>query len=363
MRNSYINKNKIDVYAYFIELSKNLLKKDGVLSFIIPQTWKATDSFSLLRKFLFTNYKLLTVVNLEMGVFEAVVRPMIIMARQVIKKNDYVISIKNEKFIEINKLDIKEILDSNSLELDTESTQQQRQLFKKIEKNKILLKNVLQFTRGIKTSNDSRFISRQKLNLSYYKVFRGKNIKKYKLNWAGEFILYRPDLMKEKVGCVPHSQDLFEVPEKIVTQRVNSSMQLLVAYDDEQNYFLDTTIVSRYETLSKNFNLKYILGLLNSKLINFWYCNKYRMPTIGIYELNTIPIKKIELIDQKLLVNKVNQILALKSENKDTTILEQQIDNLVYKLYELTYEEVKIIDPKFPLTEQDYQAITIESTP
>ena len=40
--------------------------------------------------------------------------------------------------------------------------------------------------------------------------------------------------------------------------------------------------------------------------------------------------------------------------------LEQQIDNLVYKLYELTYQEVKIIDPEFKLTESEYEEIKIE---
>jgi hypothetical protein len=68
------------------------------------------------------------------------------------------------------------------------------------------------------------------------------------------------------------------------------------------------------------------------------------------------PTNKEEQAIKKIL----NKILDLKLESEDTTILEQQIDNLVYKLYELTYEEVKIIDPKFPLTEQEYQAITIE---
>jgi hypothetical protein len=43
---------------------------------------------------------------------------------------------------------------------------------------------------------------------------------------------------------------------------------------------------------------------------------------------------------------------TLKSQGKDTTALEQQIDNMVYRLYELTYEEVKIIDPENTLTEK-----------
>jgi len=46
--------------------------------------------------------------------------------------------------------------------------------------------------------------------------------------------------------------------------------------------------------------------------------------------------------------------------NADTSELEKAIDRLVYKLYQLTYDEVKIIDPEFELTEQEYTVITIE---
>jgi hypothetical protein len=63
---------------------------------------------------------------------------------------------------------------------------------------------------------------------------------------------------------------------------------------------------------------------------------------------------------QSVFIKNVDKILSLKSEGKDTTALEQQIDNLVYKLYELTYQEVKIIDPEFKLTESEYEEIKIE---
>ena len=60
--------------------------------------------------------------------------------------------------------------------------------------------------------------------------------------------------------------------------------------------------------------------------------------------------------------NKVNLILTAKScdRHADTRELEKECDRLVYKLYQLTYDEVKIIDPEFALTEQGYTAITIE---
>ena len=53
-------------------------------------------------------------------------------------------------------------------------------------------------------------------------------------------------------------------------------------------------------------------------------------------------------------------MLKKNAPKADTTALEKAIDRLVYKLYQLTYEEVKIIDPEFELTEQEYTAIKIE---
>jgi hypothetical protein len=52
-----------------------------------------------------------------------------------------------------------------------------------------------------------------------------------------------------------------------------------------------------------------------------------------------------------------NRILAVKAAGPkaDTTAFEQQIDNLVYRLYDLTYEEVKVIEPGFPLGKAEYE--------
>jgi adenine-specific DNA-methyltransferase len=70
------------------------------------------------------------------------------------------------------------------------------------------------------------------------------------------------------------------------------------------------------------------------------------MPTIGIYEMHTIPIKKST--DQQPFITLVDQILSAKAQNSkaDTSQLEKKIDELVYKLYELTDEEIAIIEGK-----------------
>jgi hypothetical protein len=249
-----VTKNKTDLFAFFIEKGSRLTRQNSLLSFIIPHTWKATDSFTPLRKLIFGEFKFLSIVDLNFGVFEAIVRPVVIVLERV--KNaqmhhKYQIDVLDENFKRVTYIDSDEVLSSDIYEFDTMSTPEQKNLFKQIENTGTELKEIIEFSRGIKTSDDKRFITSDAIGAEYHPVYRGKNIKAFKLNWAGEYIWYRPDLMKEKVGCVPHTSSFFEVPEKIVTQRVNSSYQLLAAYDNQQNYFLDTVNVSRLSSYKR----------------------------------------------------------------------------------------------------------------
>jgi len=352
-------KNKTDMYAFFIENSFNLINKFSFLSFIIPQTWKATDSFLKLREIIFKEKSLIKVIDLDYGTFDATVKPMVVIFSNQ-RNTKYSIDIYNDKFEKIMVIGIDEVLSDKSLSFNTSSSSVQKNLFLKIEKDSIQLNKLIQFSRGIKTSNDIRFVLREKKNKDCRPVFRGKNVERYNLKWAGEYIWYRPDLMKEKVGCVTYTKEFFEVPEKIITQRI--SIGICSAYDSKNNYFLDTTIVSNYSTWDGKTNMKFIVSILNSSLINFWFKNKHPLPTVGIYELHSIPMKITQ--NQSQFTKLVDKILSSKKQNPeaDTQHLEDQIDIMVYKLYNLTYEEVKIIDPEIEkiISREEYEKFEIQ---
>jgi adenine-specific DNA-methyltransferase len=84
-------------------------------------------------------------------------------------------------------------------------------------------------------------------------------------------------------------------------------------------------------------------------LFNFLIYTKYKD---SIFEL--IPIPNISTKEQKLIINLVDEILKKKKEGQDTTLCERKIDLLVYKLYNLYYEEVLIVDPDFTLSKEEY---------
>ena len=339
----YSTKNKCDLYAFFIEFGFNILNDSGIITYIVPHTWKATDSFSKLREILFKRHSVKQIVNLDMGVFDAIVQPLIMLAANRYEENSF-INIFNSDFTLNSSIITEEILASPAYIIDTTSSSLEKNIFKKIEEGAVPLSDFIRFSRGIKTSDDKRFIINEQRNSDCKKVYRGRNLKAYQLNWNGEYIWYRPDLMRQKVGCVPHTKEFFDVPEKLVTQRVNSSRQLLVAYDNQQNYFLDTTNVSNYSTWDGKTPLKYLCGLLNSKLINFWYCKKYLMPTIGGYELHSIPIKTTN--DYSTFTALVEEaILAAQQNNYETLRIKmKEIDKIVYDIYKLTDAEIKIIE-------------------
>ena len=105
-------------------------------------------------------------------------------------------------------------------------------------------------------------------------------------------------------------------------------------------------------------NLKYLLGLLSSNLITYYYKNFSQGCKLGIkgyqynkHALENLPLPKINSKNEKLaneLINLVDEILKVKEQDKNANIqeLENKINSLVYKLYNLTEEEIKIIEGK-----------------
>ena len=100
----------------------------------------------------------------------------------------------------------------------------------------------------------------------------------------------------------------------------------------------------------KEYNLKYILGLLNSKLYYIWLYNrgkrKGEILELTAKPLSEIPIKKATPDIQNSIVRIVDEIMDLKkcNPNHDTSSLERQIDTIVYDIYGLTDAEIKIIE-------------------
>lgn len=111
-----------------------------------------------------------------------------------------------------------------------------------------------------------------------------------------------------------------------------------------------------------NINLKYLTGLLNSKLIAYWLLKEGKMQGDN-YQIDKEPILNLPLLKPKKdienyiskLVDKIYSVTSLKSINpSEIEMYETQIDVIVYKMYELNYSDVLTIDKDFKLSEKEY---------
>jgi len=144
------------------------------------------------------------------------------------------------------------------------------------------------------------------------------------------------------------------ISQNIVAHVMNPFDRIIImaTYDKKGILTLDT-VMNTFLT-DNSFSYEYILGILNSRLAEwfyYWFVYNRAIRTMHFDEnyIGKLPIKKITPQNQPIvnqIVQLVDQILSAKQKNPDadTSLLEQKIDELVYKLYDLTEEEIKLIE-------------------
>jgi adenine-specific DNA-methyltransferase len=145
--------------------------------------------------------------------------------------------------------------------------------------------------------------------------------------------------------------------EKVIWKRIGS--QLRFSYSDEEIYCLDSTCIATGE------KIKYLTGLLNSKISHYQLFEN--APRTGMGDL-IISVQALEPLyvhypnekTEEIIVEIVDEIIELKKKGENTSHLENQIDVLAFKLYNLSYEEVLVIEPNFWLSKEEYEKIEIE---
>jgi len=130
--------------------------------------------------------------------------------------------------------------------------------------------------------------------------------------------------------------------EKVISLRKCSEPTF--TYTNYDCYVSQTFFVIK----SLRINMKYLTALLNSRLIAFWLRHKGKMQG-DQFQVDKEPLLKIPIVKptaEDAFVKLVDQILSAKQKksNADTSALEREIDEIVYRLYSLTKEEIKIVE-------------------
>ena len=199
------------------------------------------------------------------------------------------------------------------------------------------LEKVFELAFGLKTGDDSRFLTRSKATAKHKPLLRGEDVHKYRYHFDGEYVWYVPDLMRQHRSTArPGTSERFEQP-KVLVRDTGSSLE--ATYDDKNFYVKDVLVIA---SKSKDkVILKVLTGLLNSAPMRFYYETSF--PTLHVQrdELASLPIPNIDKADASALADLVEKCLNVRGI--DTYVIEKQIDKQVARLYGLTAEEMAVI--------------------
>jgi len=377
---------KFDLYVLFIEKAIKSLNNGGYFSFIIPDKFLSQPYGKNIRKFILENCVIVKIVDLtQYKIFEqATVDNVIIVLKKEtsLKKrnNNKVKIIKPKVDPSVNKKILEEVKEiSQNIFLTTEEylfrldvNTDTIKLKEKIENNSIFINDICYVNWGARSGNIKEFVIKEKANSLCKPMLDGRDINRYSINFDNKYLIYDIKRLYN-----PMFKELFENP-KLMIRDINAKEGLKATYD-EQNYYAEHTlsicmpfyqlqgiqrrglnISEKQLEISKKFDLKYLLAILNSKLITFYF-KQFIGSGLHVYpdNIRALPIKNKTLVEQRPLINLVDKILnmtmrfsSLKDKKtSETTKLEREIketdekiDKLVYEIYGITKEEQKIIE-------------------
>ena len=335
---------KIDSYSLFVLKSILLLKEKGQCSYIITNTLLDNYFEENVREKILNNTSVKEINDLDDKVFEtAVVHTMIFSFLKGVPTNNFVKSNFSNNLIEgFNLIPQEYFLSQEKFSFSIREFEN-KDLIAVIKKDTITLDKVLDLRQAIKTGNDENYILTKATKKNHKPILRGKDVFKWAIYPPGLFVDYGKHL-----AC-PRNYSIFEQP-KILIREAGAT---ITASIDEYNYYVMSSLYNGIP-IDKKFNLKFILSLINSRLFQFIMNKMTFEKTKGaftkakIYHYEKLPIRKANEMQQLPFIALVDQILAAKAANPkaDTSALEKQIDDMVYKLYELTEEEKAIIENK-----------------
>ena len=313
--------NRVNTFPLFIERALDLLKDGGLLGMIVHKNSIRSNDYMNLRTFILDNCSIIKIITLGAGVFEGVTGEMVILILQ--KTKDSVIRKKNivlhggkeivmSPHCEVyQKIPQKIFYEIPGNRFNTYLNEEKIKILEKIRNGCEELRNIAETKQGIIVGNEEKYIMKHPESENCKPILRGRNISRYNLKFNNEYLHYVPGTKVLRRGKTP---DLFEKEEKILTQHVSG--RIIATLDTDQYYVLQTINLVFTKGEVSNY---YLLSLLNSKLMNFYYDSYFNMGSefttaVATENLDLLPIKLVSESKQNPFITLANKMLTINKK-------------------------------------------------
>ncbi|GAA8078723.1 class I SAM-dependent DNA methyltransferase [Helicobacter pylori] len=343
---------KQNTYKVFIELGFNLTKQKGLISLITQSSIMCDCSAQFTRELLLKYCQIHYFVefNKKQKLFSNVIQGVCILEflkDRPNKEHAFKIAINNTQ-IQMNQIQYEQIKQDEILkffplyEIPLIKSGEM-EIIRKIKTDKISLRDLLEKSlQGNINTIHLKDIQDQKETNG--RIYKGANCHRYFLDM--QYLFAKDNQITQQIFEKNYYQNI------IVTQNITGTSDAyrihanLIEVKNQEMLFLDTCNLSYCKERE---HAKFLVGLLNSRLLDWLFRKTSTNNHVNLYELETLPIPQITKSNQPTadkIIALVDKILAVKEKDPKANTLEseKEIDALVYRLYHLTDEEIKIIE-------------------
>jgi len=363
-----------DTAAIFVEKAKDIGNNSMQFAYILPyRLFSRKRNHGQFQVYTLMNFSIKNIIYLGTDVGFSTNDEFMILIMTSIYNRENIVKVAHKPALDsLNERDIFQEMPQSIFiqknEINLNLVKFNPALINKIENNTFLLNSICEVKDGIVPYIREKLISNKRVDERYVKfagIASKYNLQKYKFSYEPLYLCY--DINEAKI-YIKNKEELRKVQlreraiflnRKIVSAQ-NSS--ILKAAIDEDKVFVSNSIHSTFikKEYLQDYYLEYILALMNSSLINYYH-NFLRLkatdlhPQILVGNLKKLPVKKIskevqkpfiEIVDKILAITKSGDYLENPAKKEEVKEYERQIDQMVYKLYGLTPEEIAVVEGK-----------------
>lgn len=347
---------KLNTYILFSELASKISNPNSTIAYIIPNNWLTLQYNSQFREFILNGFSDVKIVNDKNKTFEdASVDASILLISKM--------GLGTTKSYELNNTDFEFISETENINYLNDNgsiinyglyrNPELALILNQINNNSKLLETEFIVKNGVqaytvgegiptqtKEMKDQRvYHSNTQIDDDWKKYIDGSDVSRYRLDWTGLYIKYGKNLSRRRTPDLFTGERIYvrQIPSKPPYAIISTLINIDAVCDNNH------MIIKSKENHS--ITLKSLIGILNSKLITFWFASTFGkhqrklFPQFKVKELKIFPIpKNISPILQE--IEKSVNTLSIEFNEE----INDKIDNLVYELYDLKKEQIEIIE-------------------
>lgn len=345
-----ISSGVVNIAALFLKKYISQLESEGYLGFVLPKSITYTDSWEGIRKYVLEEVEIVKIFDIHEAFDGVLLEEVVLIVRK--KPCDKL------KQVEVTYIKLPYTKDNETAKHMVDSSlfnktmfpiymfSKNKEIFDAMNKDIKLVCDISEpVFRGSPIQKFEYLFTDKKVTSDDLPILRGANIDQFALKGKIQYVSWKRTEFKAYEKSIKRLQKPKIMGQRLIAQTGNHMK--MIATIDEKGEFLEVDTINNVILKDNSFNLKYVLGIINSKLASYYMYNfifNRAVRTVDFGYVLKLPIKIMPHLKQQKVIDLVDKLLKEDSDSSNAKYLRDKIDEEVYAIYDIKPKDIDMIE-------------------